>query len=95
MLRSEYQAEVLWIDTGIVAIPLVKIYVLSSSKCIMFGAKFSRMDMDNEIEARKVFGPSCLLMHEDFGCGKILQILVISDHIDRKSKAFEVMSSSF
>ena len=30
-----------------------------------------------------------------FGCSKILQVLVIIDHIDQKSRAFEVMSLSF
>ena len=58
---------VLWIDTGIVAIPLFKIDVPSSSECVRFGTKFSRPKMDDEVEGRKVFGPSCLLMHKDFG----------------------------
>jgi len=41
LLRSEYRAIILWIDTGIVAIPLFKIDVPSSSKCVGFGSEFS------------------------------------------------------
>jgi len=42
--------EVLWVDTGIVAIPLLKIDVPSSSKCVRFGAEFSRMEMNYKVE---------------------------------------------
>ena len=55
MLGSEYQAVVLWIDTGIVTIPLFKIDVPLSSKCVGFGSEFSRMEMDYKVESRKVF----------------------------------------
>ena len=59
--------EVLQIDTGIVTIPLFKIDVPSSSECVGFGSEFSRMEMDDKVESRKVFRPSCLSMCEDFG----------------------------
>jgi len=55
----------LWIDAGIVAIPLFKVDIPSSSECIRFGSEFSGTEMDNKIEAGKIFGPMCLLMHED------------------------------
>ena len=67
MLRSEYWAEVLWINTGIVAIPLFKVDVPSSSECIGFGSELSGVETNDEVESGKVFGPSCLLMCEDFG----------------------------
>ena len=67
MLGSEYRAKVLWINTGIVAIPLFKVDVPSSSECIGFGSKLSGMETNDEVESRKVFGPSCLLTCEDFG----------------------------
>jgi len=65
--RSEYWVIVLWIDTGIVTIPLFKIDVPSSNKCIRFGSEFSGMETDYEIESRKVFRPTCLSTREDFG----------------------------
>ena len=58
---------ILWIDAGIVAIPLFKIDIPSSSECIGFDSEFFGMETDDEIESRKIFGPTCLLMHEDFG----------------------------
>ena len=67
MLGSEYRVEVLQIDIGIVAIPLFKIDVPSSSECIRFGSEFSGMEADDEVESRKIFGPSCLSMCEDLG----------------------------
>ena len=67
MLGSEYWAVVLWIDAGIVAIPLFKIDDPSSSECVRLGAEFSRPKTDDEVESRKVFGPLCLPMCEDFG----------------------------
>ena len=57
---------VLWVDTGIVTIPLFKIDVPSSSECIRFGSEFSGTETDYEVESRKVFGPTCLSTHEDF-----------------------------
>jgi len=36
-----------------------------------------------------------LTPREDFGHGKILQVLVIGDHIDRECRAFEIMPPSF
>jgi len=95
LLGSEYRAVVVWIDAGIIAIPLLKIDVPSSSECIGFGSEFSRTEMDYQVETGKVFRPTCLSMHEDFGHCKVLQIPVISDHINQKSTAFEVMSPSF
>ena len=64
MLGSEYRVKILWINTGIVAIPLFKIDIPLSSECVRFGSEFSR---DYEVESRKVFGPTCLSTHEDFG----------------------------
>ena len=94
LFRSEYGLVVLRIDSGIVTIPLFKIDVPSSSKSIRLGSKFSRMEMDDEVESGKVFGPSCLLTCEDFGCGEVLEIPVIGDHVDGVTGTFEVVSPS-
>ena len=60
MLGSEYWVVVLWIDTGIVTIPLFKIDVPSSCECVGFSSEFSRTEMDYEVETRKLFVPTCL-----------------------------------
>src|SRR5882724_1965239 len=67
LLGSEYWAEVLWINTGIIAIPLFKVDIPSSSECVGFGSKLSGTETNDEVESRKVFGPSCLSTREDFG----------------------------
>ena len=51
--------------------------------------------MDDEVESGKVFGLMCLLTREDFDCGEVLEILVISDHIDGVARTFEIVSPSF
>ena len=53
MLGSDYWAIVLWIDAGIVAIPLFKIVVPLSSECVSFGSEFSRTEMDYKVESRR------------------------------------------
>ena len=53
------------------------------------------METDDKVESGKVFGPACLPMHEDFGCGEVLEIPVISDHIDGVAGTFKVASPSF
>jgi len=56
LLRSGNQVKVLWVDTGIVVIPLFKIDV-PSSKCVRFGAELSGMETDHKVnETREVFG---------------------------------------
>ena len=94
MFGSKHGLIVLRIDSGIVTIPLFKIDVPLSSKSVRFGSEFSRTEMDDEVESRKVFGPSCLLMCEDFGCGEVLEIPVIGDHIDGVARTFKVVSPS-
>ena len=85
---------VLRIDSGIVAIPLFKIDVPSSSKSVGFGSEFSRTEMDDEVKSGEVFGPLCLSTCEDFSCGEVSEILVIGDHIDGVTGTFEVVSPS-
>ena len=53
------------------------------------------MEMDEEVESGKVFRPLCLSMHEDFGCGEVLKIPVVSDHVDGVTGTFEVVSPLF
>ena len=95
LFGSETGLVVLRIDSGIVAIPLFKIDIPLSSKGIGLGSKFSRMETNNEVESREVFRPTCLSMHEDFGCGEVLEIPVIGDHIDGVTGTFEIVSPSF
>ena len=95
LFGSEHGSVVLGIDSGIVAISLFKIDVETSSKSIGLGPEVSRMEKDDEVESGKVFRPSCLSMHEDFVCGEVLEILVISDHIAGVAGTFKIVSPLF
>ena len=53
------------------------------------------MEMDDEVESGKVFGLLCLSTREDFGCGEVLKILVIGDHIDGVTRTFKIVLPSF
>ena len=53
------------------------------------------METDDKVECGKVFRPMCLSMREYFGCGEVLEIPVIGDHIDGVAGTFEVVSPSF
>ena len=55
LLRSEHRSVVLWVHSGIVAIPLFRVDVPSSSKNIRFGYKFSGMEIYDKVEGRKKF----------------------------------------
>ena len=93
--KTGIERVVLWIDSGIVTIPLFRIDIPLSSKSIRLGSEFSGTETDDRIEGRKVFGPSCLSTCEDLGHGEVLEILVVSDNIDGVARTFEVVSPSF
>ena len=86
---------VLRIDSGIVAIPLFKIDVPLSSKSVRLGSEFSGTETDDEVESGNVFGPLCLSTRGDFGCGEVLEIPVVSDHINGVVGTFEIVLPSF
>ena len=94
MLGSEYQAKVLWVGSGIVAIPLFKIDVPSSSQHVGFCPKLPGMEANDKVESGKVFRPSRLATHEDLGHGKILEVPVVSDDINGCAGTLEIMSPS-
>ena len=83
--------KVLWVNTGIVTTPLFKIDVPTYSECIRFGTKLPRPKPYDKVKSRELFGPMCFVPHEDLGHGKMLQVPVISDHIDLECRAFEIM----
>ena len=64
MFLHEHGSEVSWIYAGIIASPLFRIDVPSSSKSVGFGTKVSGMESDNEVELTEEFRPSDLLACE-------------------------------
>ena len=90
LFGSEHRSVVLWVDSGIVAIPLFRVDVPLSSKS--FGSQFSRMETYDEVEGGKKFRPTGLSMREDFGGGEVLEVLVVGDDIDWCTGTLEIVS---
>ena len=64
MFLHEHGLEVSQIYAGIIASPLFRVDVPSSSKSIVFGTEASRIESDYEVELEKEFGPSDLAVGE-------------------------------
>ena len=79
----EHRSEVSWIYAGIVASPLFRIDVPSSSKSVRSSTEASGMESDNGVELAKEFGPSNLLACEQFSSRKVLKIFMVCNHIDQ------------
>jgi len=60
LFLSENEFEVMKVDCGIASILLFRIDIPLFSKIIQFSAKTIRMEPDDKIELRKIFGPLCL-----------------------------------
>jgi len=66
LLGSEYQAVVLWIDSGIVAIPLFKVDVPSSSQLCRVWCEFSGSKPNDQVECEKYSDHCSCRRVEDF-----------------------------
>ena len=75
MFLHEHRSEVSWIYAGIIASPLFRIDVPSSSKSVGFGTKVSGTESDNEVELAEELRPLDLLACEQFSGRKVLKVL--------------------
>jgi hypothetical protein len=80
------------VDFSIVTIPLFRIDVPASSKRVGFCSEFSGTEADDHVELRQELRPAGLSAGEHSDRGEILQVFMVCHHIDRRSRAFEVMS---
>jgi len=87
-LLSKDGFEVVRIDYGIASIPPFRIDVPLSSEKIQFGAKMTRMEPDDKVELRKIFGLLHLPLDQHFGSRKVLKVFVIYDNINRIGQIF-------
>ena len=70
------------VDYGIANIPLFRVDVPLFSKRIWFGAKMTKIELDDKIELRKIFRPLCLSSGQYLGCRKILKVFIIHNNVD-------------
>ena len=71
------------VDCSIANIVPFRIDVLLSSKSIQFGAKITRMELDNKVELRKELRPPYLSLGQHLGSRKVLKVFIIYNNIDR------------
>ena len=64
MFLREYRSEVSWIYAGVIASPLFRIDIPSSSKSVRFGTEVSGEESDYEVKLAEEFGPSDLSVGE-------------------------------
>ena len=48
--------------------------------------------MDNDVELTKILRPVGLTAGKDLGCGKVFQVIMIHDHVNRSTGTFEEVS---
>ena len=82
MLLSEDWFEVVRVDYDIASILLFRVNILLSSKSIWFGTKITRIELNNKIKLREVFGLLHLPLGQYLGSRKILKVFVIYNNID-------------
>ncbi len=75
LFLSEDGLEVVRVDCGIASIPLFRINDLSSSESIQFGAKTTRVELDNKVELGEVLRPLCLSLVNTLVVEKYLRFL--------------------
>ena len=91
MFLSEHGFQVVWVYTSIVPIPLFWVDVQTVSEGIGLCSKASRVEADGKVELREVLRPVGLMVGQDLGAGEVLQVFVVSDHIDWRGRALKVM----
>ena len=91
MFLGEHWFEVVRIYVSVVPIPLFWVDVPMASEGIGLCFEASRAEADGEVELGEVLRPTGLTVGQDLGAGEVLQVLVVSDHIDQRGGALEVM----
>ena len=92
MLLGEDRPEIVWVDDGVVTIPLFWVDVPTSSERVGLGAQFSGAEADNEVELREILGPAGLSAVELLLFREILEVLVIREDLDGVRGAEEEVS---
>ena len=77
---------------SVVPIPPFWVDVPTASEGIGLCSEVSRAEVDGEVELGEVLQSAGLTAGQDLGAGEILQVLVVSDHIDWRGGALKVMS---
>ena len=85
------QLGIIRVDVSIVLIPHFGMGVLAPSEGIKFCAKLPRTEANNHIELGKELRPVGLPPSQELGASKVLQVFVISDHINQGTRPFKIV----
>ena len=84
--------EVVWIDASIVLISLFGVDVPVSSEDIRLSSEASGMEVNDEVELGEELRPVGLLLSQEFGGCKVLQVLVVGDNVNWSCGALKIMA---
>ena len=88
MFGGKYRSKVVRIDGGVIASPLFRVDIPSSSQRVWLGTETSGMEVDDEVELGQVLRPPYLASSEQFCCGKIFQVFVVGNDVDWVRRSF-------
>ena len=83
LFLSKDEFEVVRVDCDVASILSFWVNVLLPSKSIWFGTKMARIESNDKIELREVFGLLYLSLGQYLGSKKILKVFIIYNNIDR------------
>ena len=91
LFLSKDRFKVVRVDCGIASISSFRIDISLSSESIQFGAKMTRVKLDNKVELREVLGTPCLPLGQNLGSKKILKVFIIHNNVDGIGWTFQVV----
>jgi len=91
LFLSEDGFEVVRVDCGVASISPFRIDIPLSSESIQFGAKLTRVELENKVELGEVLGPPCLSLGQNLGSRKILKVFIIYNNVDGICWTFQVV----
>ena len=91
LLVREHWSVVVWVDDGVVTVPLFWVDVPPASECVGLRSEFTGSEPDDHVELRQVLRPSGLSAGQELRCREVLQVLVVRYNVYRSSGPFEVV----
>ena len=84
--------EIDWVEFGVSLTLLLRVNVVTSGKCVGFGAEFTGAEFDDHVELGEEFRPASLAAGKYFCGGEILKVFVIGQYFDSRYGAFEIVA---
>ena len=81
----------MWIDASVVLIPLFGVDIPASSEGIRLSSEASGAEANDKVELGEELQPAGLLPSQELGGCKVLQVLVVSDDVNRNCGAFKIV----